>query len=704
MPGQDQDIPVEKLTPLEAVAELARLAERIAAADKAYHEEDSPILTDAAYDALRLRNEALEAAFPNLIREDSPSRRVGSAPASAFGKIAHRVPMLSLNNGFAEEDAAEFLDRMKRFLGMAPETPLPVTAEPKIDGLSISLRYEGGKLVEAATRGDGATGENVTANVRTLKEIPARLKGEAPEVFEVRGEIYMSHADFAALNARQAAAAEKLFANPRNAAAGSLRQLDSKITAGRPLRFFAYGWGEASALPGATQMEMLAAFAAWGLPVNPRTKLCFSLKEMIAHYQSIGADRASLGYDIDGVVYKVDDLALRARLGFVSRAPRWALAHKFSAERAETIVQAIEIQVGRTGTLTPVARLAPVTVGGVVVSNATLHNEDEIRRKDVRLGDRVRIQRAGDVIPQIVEVVLDGRPPDSTPYVFPETCPECGSPAIRPEGEAARRCTGGLTCPAQAVEGLKHFVSRNAFDIEGLGAKQIEAFHTEGWIKEPAEIFTLRARYGDPAGLQQLKNREGWGEKSAENLFKAIDERRDIALERLIFALGLRHVGSSSARLLASRYHSWSAFAAAMEAAADPDSEARRELEAIDGVGPALAESAVAFFAAPANRASLARLLAEIRPKDTEKINRDGILNGKTVVFTGTLERQTRAEAKARAEALGAKVSGSLSRATDLLVAGPGAGSKLKAAQDLGVKTVDEETWLDLLEGRATLE
>ena len=693
-----------RLTPIEAAAELAELAERLVAADKAYHEDDAPIMDDAEYDALRRRNEELEAAFPDLVRPDSPSKRVGGAPAEKFGKVGHRVAMLSLSNGFAEEDAAEFLERMKRFLGMAPETPLPVTAEPKIDGLSLSLRYEQGELVEAATRGDGATGENVTANARAVKEIPRRLKGAAPEVFEVRGEVYMSHADFAALNARQIAAEEKPFANPRNAAAGSLRQLDSKITASRPLRFFAYGWGETSALPGASQTEILEAFTAWGLPVNPLTKLCRSLEEMLAHYRLIGGERAELGYDIDGVVYKVDDLALRARLGFVSRAPRWALAHKFSAERAETIVQAIEIQVGRTGVLTPVARLRPVTVGGVVVSNATLHNEDEIRRKDLRVGDHVSIQRAGDVIPQIVSVALEKRPPDSTPYAFPETCPECGSPAMRREGEAARRCTGGLACPAQAVERLKHFVSRNAFDIEGLGAKQVEAFYKDGWIREPAEIFTLRARHGGPTSLQQVKNREGWGEKSAENLFKAIDERRAIALERLIFALGVRHAGESTARLMARHYGSWARFAAAMEEAADPDSEARAALAAIDGVGPALAESLTEFFAAPANRESLARLLGELTIRDAEKINREGIFNGKTVVFTGTLERQTRAEAKARAEALGAKVSGSLSRATDLLIAGPGAGSKLKTAQELGVKVIDEEAWLALAEGRAQLE
>lgn len=701
------EIPADKLTPLEAAAELAGLAERIAAADKAYHEDDAPILTDAEYDALRRRNEAIEAAFPDLIRSDSPSKRVGGAPAAKFGKIAHRVPMLSLNNAFSEAEAAEFLERMKRFLGMKPEEALPVVAEPKIDGLSIALRYEKGELVEAATRGDGATGEQVTANVRTLREIPRKLKSEGapaiPEVFEVRGEIYMSHADFAALNLRQIAAEEKPFANPRNAAAGSLRQLDPKITAGRPLRFFAYGWGEASALPGATQSAVLEAFRLWGLPVNPRTKLCASLEEMIAQYQAIGADRAALGYDIDGVVYKADDLKLRERLGFVSRAPRWALAHKFSAERAETVVLSIAIQVGRTGTLTPVARLIPVTVGGVVVANATLHNEDEIARKGVRVGDTVRIQRAGDVIPQIVEIVPEKRPPESVAYVFPEVCPECGSPAARHEGEVARRCTGGLACPAQAVEGLRHFVSRNAFDIEGLGAKQIESFFLDGWIREPADIFTLRARYGD-SSLQQLKNREGWGGKSAENLFRAIEDRRDIALERLIFALGVRHVGASTARLLAQRYGVWAAFAEAMAAAADPESDARKALDAIDGVGPALADSVVEFFAAPANAESLKRLLAEIRPRDAEKINREGLLNGKTLVFTGTLERQTRAEAKARAEALGAKVSGSLSKATDLLVAGPGAGSKLKAAQDLGVTVIDEDAWLAIVEGRATLD
>jgi len=704
----------EAISAAEARAELERLAAEIAHHDRLYHQQDAPEISDAAYDALRRRYEALEARFPDLAPEGGPSARVGAAPSEAFAKVRHRAPMLSLGNAFSDEDVAEFVARIRRFLNLGGEDAVAITAEPKIDGLSLSLRYENGALVQAATRGDGTEGENVTANARTIDDIPERLRGDAPPVFEVRGEVFMSHADFAALNARQAAAGQKVFANPRNAAAGSLRQLDPKITAARPLRFFAYAWGEASSLPADTQMGVVAAFAGWGFPVNPLMERCFGVDDLLAHYRAIEAQRATLGYDIDGVVYKVDRLDLQARLGFVSRAPRWAIAHKFPAERATTILNAIDIQVGRTGSLTPVARLEPVTVGGVVVSNATLHNEDYIRGfggdgapirggtaeapVDLRVGDVVTVQRAGDVIPQIVAVDILRRPPDAKPFEFPKTCPECGSHAVREEGEAVRRCTGGLICPAQAVERLKHFVSRGAFDIEGLGARQVEAFWDRGWVREPADIFTLEARFGaNGSELQRLANVEGWGQKSAENLFAAIDDRRAIALDRLIFGLGIRHVGESTARLLARRYGTWAAFEAAMLAAADREGDAWAGLLEIDGVGEVLAGALTEFFAEGQNRTLLENLLQHLRVQQMEAAATGTAVAGKTVVFTGTLERMTRAEAKARAEALGAKVSGSVSKKTDIVVAGPGAGSKLKQAEALGVAVMTEDEWLALI-------
>ncbi len=703
--------PVDELDEAGARAELERLAAAIAAADEAYHRRDAPEISDAAYDALKARNAAIEARFAHLARADGPSGRVGAAPAEGFGKLRHAQRMLSLDNAFSDSDVADFVAGIRRFLSLDADAPLAFTAEPKIDGLSLSLRYEAGRLVQAATRGDGTTGEDVTANARTIRDIPAVIEG-APEVLEVRGEVYMSHADFAALNARQAEAGGKTFANPRNAAAGSLRQLDASVTAARPLRFFAYSWGTLSAPLGATQTEALARLSQLGFPVNPLTRLCPDTAAMLAAWAEIEQRRATLGYDIDGVVYKLDDLALQARLGVRSTTPRWALAHKFPAELAWTRLEAIDIQVGRTGALSPVARLQPVTVGGVVVSNATLHNEDYIAGrdsrgapirdgKDIRVGDWVQVYRAGDVIPKVADVDLSKRKDGSQPYEFPSKCPECGSDAVREPGDSVRRCTGGLICPAQAVERLKHFVSRAAFDIEGLGARQVEAFWRDGWIREPADIFTLEERFG--SGLQQLKNREGWGEKSAANLFAAISERRRIPLARLIFALGIRHVGEVAARLLARHYGGWPAFEAAMTAIAEAPVGAESgpewdDLLSVDGVGPVLAASLVATFRNPAERASIDRLVAllDVQP-EAAPVAAASPVAGKTIVFTGTLERMSRAEAKARAEALGAKVAGSVSAKTDLVVAGPGAGSKAKKAAELGVRTIDEDGWLSLI-------
>nr|WP_282569004.1 NAD-dependent DNA ligase LigA [Aliiroseovarius sp. S2029] len=698
---------VDDLTEAEARAELKRLAGLLSDANRAYHAEDAPTISDAEYDAAKMRNAAIEARFPHLKRADSPTDQVGATPSEGFGKITHEVRMLSLGNAFSDADVTEFDARVRSFLGLSPKDDLAYTAEPKIDGLSLSIRYENGRLVHAATRGDGAVGENVTQNARTVADIPETMNG-APDLLEVRGEVYMSHDDFAALNTRQAERGGKTFANPRNAAAGSLRQLDASITADRPLRFFAYAWGALSAPLSDTQMGAVERLAELGFQTNPLTQRFTDLDAMLAHYHAIESQRATLGYDIDGVVYKVDDLGLQARLGYRSTTPRWAIAHKFPAERAWTRLEAIDIQVGRTGALSPVARLTPVTVGGVVVSNATLHNEDYIAGrdnkgdvirdgKDIRVGDWVEVYRAGDVIPKISDVDLSQRPEDAQPYKFPQSCPECGSDAIREEGDAVRRCTGGIICPAQAVEKLKHFVSRGAFDIEGLGAKQVEMFyHDEALpIREPADIFTLAAR--DKNSLARLKNRDGWGDKSAENLFAAIEDRRAIPMNKMIFALGIRHVGESAANLLARHYGTWEAFETAVTAA-QPGTPEWDDLVSIDGVGTVMAGSLVAAFSQEAERASIDRLVAELDVQPVAAPKTDGSpVAGKVVVFTGTLEKMTRAEAKARAEALGAKVSGSVSGKTDLLVAGPGAGSKAKKAADLGVETIDEDGWLALI-------
>ena len=682
----------------DATTEHAKLAAEIAAHDIAYHQADAPTISDADYDALRKRLLALEAEHPSLAKS-SVSTKVGAAPSGKFAKVKHAVPMLSLDNAFSDEDVASFITQMKNFLGLADVVELPITAEPKIDGLSMSLRYENRKLVQAATRGDGEEGENVTANILTIKNIPHELPASAPDLIEVRGEIYMSNNDFRALNDKLIQAGEKPLANPRNGAAGSLRQQDVSITASRPLKFFAYAWGEAPQLPAQTQMGVVQAFKAWGLPVNPLMTLCQTADEILAHYRMVEAQRSSLGYDIDGVVYKLNDLGLQQRLGFRTRSPRWAIAHKFSAEQATTLLEAIDIQVGRTGALTPVARLKPVTVGGVVVSNATLHNEDEITRKDVRIGDTVIVQRAGDVIPQIVGVAQRGE--NTKPYEFPKLCPFCGSHAEREEkasgkADAVRRCTGGLVCPAQRVERLKHFASRNAFDIEGLGDKIVEEFNADGLIAAPQDIFTLEMR--DARSLKKLKDREGWGESSVANLFAAIEVRRKISLDRFIFALGIRHVGETTARVLARTYGSAEHLREQMKiAAASEINDARSELNAIDGIGDVVAEAVIQFFDEPHNIDIFDALLKEVSPQALAAIASSSPVSGKTVVFTGALERMTREEAKAMAERLGAKVAGSVSKKTDLLVAGPGAGSKLKDAEKYGVEVIDENAWFELV-------
>jgi DNA ligase (NAD+) len=703
-----RSVAVAVLTPREAKRDYEALAAEIAGHDRRYYQEDAPTVSDADYDALRRRYGEIEARFPELRTAESLTQTVGAKPSEKFAKIRHRVPMLSLANGFADDDVRDFVARIRRFLDLKPEQPLALTAEPKIDGLSLSLRYQGGELVSAATRGDGEEGEDVTANARTVSDIPQQLTGgDVPEVIEVRGEVYMRHSDFAAMNERQAALGKQVFANPRNAAAGSLRQLDPSITASRPLAFFAYAWGEAPQLPATTQMGVIEAFKRWGFPINPWMKRCESVEELLAHYHAIEAERANLGYDIDGVVYKVDSLALQGRLGFVSRAPRWALAHKFPAEQAMTTILGIEIQVGRTGALTPVAKLKPVTVGGVVVANATLHNEDEIARKDVRVGDTVVVQRAGDVIPQVVSVVLDKRPPEAAPYVFPTTCPVCGSHAVREVNprtgreDVVRRCTGGLTCGAQVVERLKHFVSRDAFDIDGLGDKQVELFYREGLIKAPQEIFTLEAR--DRESLTPLRARDGFGETSVRNLFAAIEARRHVPLNRFIFALGIRHVGETTARLLARHFGSFESFRETTTRAADRISDAWQELIAIEGIGEIVAEAIVDFFAEEHNQTTLDALLAQVTPEPMEAVQTDSPVAGKTVVFTGSLERMSRDEAKAMAESLGAKVAGSVSKKTDLVVAGPGAGSKLAKAKEFNVEVIDEDAWLKLV-GRLSEE
>ncbi|BAF86147.1 NAD-dependent DNA ligase [Azorhizobium caulinodans ORS 571] len=728
-----RDKAVSDLSATEASDEHAALSQEIASHDARYYQEDAPVISDADYDRLRRRYEDIEARFPALKNDDSLSRKVGAAPSAKFAKVVHQVPMLSLQNAFSDEEVEEFVARVRRFLNLAESAELAFTAEPKIDGLSCSLRYEGGVLVRAATRGDGTQGEDVTANVRTIAEIPHRLTGAGvPDIIDIRGEVYMGKADFLALNARQEEAGKPVFANPRNAAAGSLRQLDPEITRSRPLRFFAYAWGQAEpGPPGASQHEVVDAFRRFGLPTNPLTIRVTDAAGLLAHYRKIGAERASLGYDIDGVVYKVDSLALQERLGFVSRSPRWAIAHKFAAEQATTVIEAIEIQVGRTGALTPVAKLTPVTVGGVVVSNATLHNEDYIRAIggngeeiregiDIRVGDTVVVQRAGDVIPQVVSVVLDKRPAGATAYQFPHHCPVCNSQAVREvdpktgKQDAVRRCTGGLICPAQAVERLRHFVSRNAFDIEGLGEKQAHAFYEWKLIAEPADIFRLQAR--NEQSLSKLENREGWGRTSAQNLFAAIEARRTIALDRFIFALGIRHVGETNAKRLARHYGSVEALRDAaigaempteMEEASEETPPTRRrkpqgnevwqEMTDIDGIGAVVAEAVVEFFREPHNRQVVEELLKEVTPQPLEAVASTSPVSGKTVVFTGSLERMTRDEAKAMAERLGAKVAGSVSGKTDLLVAGPGAGSKLEKARSLGVKTITEDEWFDLV-------
>jgi DNA ligase (NAD+) len=695
--------PVDALDETEAASELARLAAEIGHHDELYYRKDQPEISDADYDALRARNDEIEARFPGLVRDDSPSLRVGAAPVGAFGKVAHRVPMLSIDNAFTEAKVEGFLVSAKAFLGLSPDQPLDVTAEPKIDGLSISLRYERGRLVQGATRGDGYEGEDVTANVHTIGDIPKAVAAkDFPTAFEVRGEIYMRHADFELLNSEQERQGLKVFANPRNAAAGFVRQLDPSITAKRPLRFFAYAWGEVERLPADTQWGFYEALSNWGFPVNPLMRLTSSIAEMLETYRQIEEHRAGLGYDIDGVVYKINRFDLQQRLGFRSRTPRWALAHKFPAEKATTILRDIDIQVGRTGALTPVAKLDPVTVGGVVVQNATLHNEDEIARKDVRIGDTVIVQRAGDVIPQILGVVQDKRPKSAKRFVFPDTCPACGSHASRElnpvsgKEDAVRRCTGGLICPAQRVERLKHFVSRNALDIEGLGEKHIKAFYDDGLIQSPPDIFTLAKR--DKRAASKLAEREGWGETSAKKLFDAIEARRNVKLDRFIFALGIRHVGETTARLLGRNYGTAEDFLRAMRAAGrDRGGEAFAALDNIEGIGPVVAAAIADFFAEPHNVDVVVDLLKEVRPRPLEAVDHASPVSGKTVVFTGTLERMTRSEAKAKAERLGAKVAGAVSKNTDYVVAGPGAGSKLKNAKDLGVTVLTEDEWLKLL-------
>jgi DNA ligase (NAD+) len=688
----NRSIPVDVLTEEQAIEELERLASEISHHDRRYHQQDDPEISDADYDALRRRNDALEACFPQLKRLDSPSDKVGAAISSGFQKVSHARPMLSLANAFADDDVRDFVIRIRRFLGLDADETVDIVAEPKIDGLSASLRYENGKLMLGATRGDGAVGEDITRNLRTIKDIPDTLPLDAPAVMEIRGEVYMGKEDFFALNNRQEAAGEKPFANPRNAAAGSLRQLNSAITAERPLRFFAYSAGEQSASIGATQWEFLQTIKSWGIPISPLTERSTSVDKILAIYKNIGEKRATLDYDIDGVVYKVDRLDFQDRLGMVSRAPRWAIAHKFPAEQAETILEKIDIQVGRTGALTPVAHLAPITVGGVVVSRATLHNEDEIARKDVREGDHVIIQRAGDVIPQVVRVVTENRNGDQRPFSFPTECPECGSAATRAEDEAVRRCSGGLVCPAQAVERLKHFVSRNAFDIEGFGAKHIETFYAEKLVTTPADIFRLTHK------SDELEQRDGWGKQSVAKLVAGIEEKRSISLDRFIYALGIRQVGQATAKLLARHYSSLTNLRGAALEAGDPNSSAYEDLVNIDGVGPSVVDDVVAFFSDAQNRVLLDDLESVLGIEDfTAQATIDSPVAGRIVVFTGSLEKMSRGEAKARAESLGAKVTGSVSKKTDFVVVGADAGSKAKKAEALGITVLTEDDWLALL-------
>ena len=692
MPAIDITTAPADLTPIEAADLLARLSQVIAYHNERYHGEDAPEISDQEFDSLVRYNNALEAAFPELVLlQNSPNQSVGAKPQAGFGKITHQVPMLSLANAFDDDDVSEFIDRIRRFLRLIEAEEIFFTAEPKIDGLSLALRYENGKLVSAATRGDGTTGEDVTANILVTDSIPKMLHGDPPAVLEVRGELYMDKADFLALNQAQEEKGAKIFANPRNAAAGSLRQKDASVTASRALKFFAYSAGVYEGISWQRHSAFLHDLRVFGFTVNEMTKICDSAASLIAQYQAIGEARATLPYDIDGVVYKVDRHDYQARLGTVSRAPRWAIAHKFPAEKATTILEAIDIQVGRTGALTPVARLAPVNVGGVIVSNATLHNEDEIKRKDVRIGDHVVLQRAGDVIPQIVEVITEKRPANATSFIFPDRCPVCDSAAIRPDGEAVRRCSASLSCSAQFAELMKHFVSRNAFDIEGLGAKQIEQFISLGWLQAPADIFALTERFEEIATLDRM------GEKSARNLITAIEESRDIALERVIFGLGIRQIGQATAKLLAMRYESLPALIKAAQDAQDETSPAYQDLVMIDQIGAAMASDIIRFFNDPQNAKAVSDLLAEIRPITPEKPLADSPVAGKIVVFTGTLSRQSRSEAKAVAERLGAKVSGSVSAKTDYVIAGGEAGSKAKKAEALGVALLSEDEWQSLI-------
>ena len=715
----DDPKPIESLTKAEAKAELEQLAAEIARNDDLYHGKDAPEISDAAYDALKQRNLAIEARFPELVRDDSPSKKVGAAPLPTFAQITHARPMLSLDNVFSDEEVQGFVGSVYRFLGQMPDGSIAFTAEPKIDGLSISLRYENGKLVNAATRGDGTTGENVTANVRTISDIPNELPKDAPEIVEIRGEIYMAKPDFLALNARMEEEGKPTYVNPRNTAAGSLRQLDPRVTEKRKLKFIAYAWGEMSDMPADTQSGMIETFERWGFPINPLTKRLTSVEDLLAHYNAIGLERGELEYDIDGVVYKVDRLDLQARLGFRSRSPRWATAHKFPAEQAFTTIENIDIQVGRTGALTPVARLTPVTVGGVVVTNATLHNADYIvglgnngepirdEGHDFRIGDTVIVQRAGDVIPQVLDVVLEKRPEDAEPYAFPDKCPVCGSHAVREKNEktgkldSVTRCTGGFVCEAQAIEHLKHFVSRNAYDIEGFGSKQVDFFfRTEDpsmQIRTAPDIFTLQRR--QEKSMTKLENIDGFGRVSVRKLFEAIDARRTIALNRFIYALGIRHVGETTAKLLARSYGSYDELEKAMKAANGYTGEAWADLNNIDGIGEVMARAIVEFFNEPRNIGVIEKLLDEVTPEDAEmpSVSASSPVSGKTIVFTGSLERMTRDEAKAMAERLGAKTAGSVSKKTDLLVAGPGAGSKLTKAEELGIEVITEDQWFELV-------
>lgn len=693
---QSQSISVDVLTDQDAEIELARLAQNIHDHDIAYYAYDAPSISDSEYDQLRRRNQAIEARFPDLVRRDSPTNRVGVTPSSAFAKVEHVVAMLSLDNAMDDNEVGEFVQRVKRFVGMADEVQLELVAEPKIDGLSLSLRYEHGLLVQGATRGDGRIGENITSNARTIRDIPLRLTTkEPPSVLEVRGEIYMEGRDFRALNEQRLEQEEAPFANPRNAAAGSVRQLDSQITASRNLRFFAYSWGAAEPAIGGLYSEFIERLQQFGFRTNPLTKKCQSLDQLIDFHQTVGAQRATLDYDIDGVVYKVNDIALQQRLGFVGRSPRWAIAHKFPAEQAQTVCKSIRIQVGRTGALTPVAELEPITVGGVVVSRATLHNQDYIEQLDLRPGDRCIIQRAGDVIPQVVSVLIDERASSAEKFAFPELCPECGSDAIRPEGEAIRRCTGGLVCPAQLLERLRHFVGRDAFDIEGLGKKQVAQLIDAELLREPADIFAL---IGDQARLSGLTALDGWGAKKINNLKAAIDARRVIALDRFIYSLGIRFVGSANAGLLAQHYGSVSLWQDGMAKLATGDESEASELAAIDGVGTKLTTELRDFFHEPQNQQVVERLLAYVTVKDAPAIQAGSRVSGKTVVFTGSLTRMTRSEAKATAERLGAKVAGSVSQKTDMVVAGADAGSKLKKATELSILILSEDEWLTMVD------